>query len=385
MVMQGGIYDVGEHIPVTAELVQGALGTIAATMGRLDGEAICEFHRRVDSEAIAQWTGAGRPLPRGLVELYRADQAEHPDRHDALPAGSSTLPRELEFIRARELEEVRAPLNAYSLFPVDRSVPVGAAEHTWRRRVGRGEAVLTRGDTQNYGHARSGRFEEKFPTAFIVCAVRQTLFEMFKTDYAGVDQYRSDLRTAYRLVDELRNSILWSGDTATQLWGALNHPGLMKKAMGVTFGGANPTAAATLLAAMHALVDAPAVYSGEAMQPTTLVVSPKIYRHISQTRLDSGTDTTILQFFLAGQDENNGIRRVRKAQELAGIGPSGEDGLFAYRDEQDAISIIETLPTMTMPVYQASAMSWLTLVLAGTGGTVMANVGENILGFASAP
>jgi len=361
-------------IAIAEEQLFGALEQIQREVGRLDGEAVCEFHRRVDGEAIAR---RGSPPP-GLLAAWRDDCA----RHDALPAGASALPRDLEFIRARELEQIRRPLNS-DLFPVDRSVPIGAREHTYRRRVGRGEAVVTRGDTENYGHARTGRVEQKFPVIYLVSSVRQTYFETLSSDYAGIQQYAADLRMAYRVVDERKNGILWNGHAPTGVYGALNFPGLMKKVMSVTFGGASTSNFDTLARAVHERVDTPADLSGEAMQPNTLVVSPKIYRHMAHTKDTDGSGVTLLQFILAGQDATNGIRRVVKAAELAGIGPNGEDGMFAFADDLDALSNIEVMPTMTMPVYQASALSYLTLVVAAIGGVTMPNAGNNILGLAN--
>lgn len=382
MVMHDGFVISVGGTPVSQDQLIGSLGMIHNEMGRLDGDALCEFHNRLDAEALEQHSRSGRRLSPALMAAWHADLAEKGERQDALGSGSGALPRELEFIRARELQQVMRPLNAYSLFPVDRSVPFGAREHTYRRRVGQGEAVLTRGDTENYGHASSGRVEEKFPVVYILCSVRQNYFEMQSSDFAGVQQYQSDLRYAYRAVDERLNRILFKGDAKTGIFGALNFPGLMKKAMGITLG---VSTTAQVLAAIHALVDSPATYSGEAMQSTVLALSPKWFRYLSQTRMETGTDTTLLQFFLAGQDATNGIREVRKISELAGIGPAGEDGMLAFRDEVDSVGIIEVLPTMTMPIWQAGALTWLTLVVAATGGIVMPDVGTNILGLAVAP
>jgi hypothetical protein len=158
----------------------------------------------------------------------------------------------------------------------------------------------------------------------------------------------------------------------------------MQQPLGVTIGGPSTSTPAQILAALHAFVDAPATFSGESMQPTILALSPKIYRYLAQTRMDSGTDTTLLEYFKAGQDATSGIREVRKISELAGVGPNGEDGLLAFRDDVDSCGIIEVMPTMTMPVWQAGALTWVTLVIAATGGVVMPNVGENILGLAVA-
>lgn len=386
--VDGQVFSVGE-IPITQAMLFGSLDQIAAEMGgRVDGDSIYEFHRRLDAEAIGRHLQSGRQLPRGLLEQWRADQAEQGIHLDAQPFGGGgvvAFPNELEFIRARELEQVRAPLNAVRLFPADRSVPVGAQEHGWYRRVGRGEAVVTRGDTQNYGHAQTGRVKETRPILYVVCSVRQTYFEMLATDYAGVNQYGADLRQAYRLVDERVNDILWSGFTPAQVFGALNHPQLLKKALNVTIGGSGTSSPQAIAAAIQSLIDAPATLSGETMQPTILAVSPKIYRWLAQTQYSTATDTTILKWIEQGQDATNGIRRIVKVQELAGIGPNGEDGLLAFREDVDALANVEVLPTMTMPVYQATALSWLTLVIAATGGVVMPDVGHNILGLATAP
>lgn len=372
-------------LEISQEQLFGSFDMIANETGHLDGESICEWHRRCDQEALDGFAASGRRLPRALGAQWTQWQNDAENRGDALPAGVTAFPRELEFIRARELEQVRKPLSAERLFPIDRSVPVGVRTHTYRRKTGRGEAVITRGDTQNYGHARTGRLEQSFPVAYIICSVRQTYFEMLSTDYAGIQQYSNDLREAYQIVDEKKNRILWNGDVGTGLRGVLNFPGLMKKVMWVTFGGASTTSAELLTAALHSLVDAPATYSGEAMAPDTLVVSPKIWRHIAQTMLNTaGNGVTIKNFFLAGQDsEGGGIKRIIKAQELAGIGPNGEDGILAFKADLDSVSNVEVLPTMTMPVYQATALSWITLVIAGTGGITMPNAGNNILGLAA--
>lgn len=380
--IDGNVYNVGGSAPISDAQFFGALDQVGREMGAVTRRAIRTFHARRDGEALAAHRERHGRLPRGLQERWDSFREQH---RDALPAGVTAFPRELEWVRARELVEVRKPLNSKRLFVADTSVPLGARTHTWRRRVGSGEAVVTKGDTENYGHASTGRIEQQFPIIYVLCSVRQTYFEMLSSEYAGLNQYAEDLREARRVVEEKVNSINWSGHTPTGVWGVLNHPSLMKKVLGVTFGGASPTAPATLRASLASLVDAPAIYSGEAMQPDTLAVSPKIYRHISQTQHASGTDTTILEYFLKGQDENNGIKTVTKAQELAGVGPNGEDGLFAYRNEQDACHRVEVSDTMSMPAYQASALSWTTIVFSAIGGVLMPDVGHNILGLASAP
>lgn len=386
--IDGQVHSIGD-LQIPSSMLFGALQHIRQEMGgRLDSAAISEFHARLDAEAIDRHCDGGQRLPPELIDLWHQDCAERGERYDAAPFGGGgvvAFPNELEFMRVRELEQIRAPLNAVRLFTPDRSVPIGAQEHGWFRRVGRGEAVVTRGDTQNYGHAQTGRVKETRPVIYVVCSVRQTYFEMLATDYAGIPQYAADLRQAYQLVDERVNDILWNGFTPAQVFGALNHPLLLKMALNVTIGGSGTSSPQAIAAAVQMLIDYPANLSGDTMGPTILAVSPRVYRYIAQTQYAAGQNTTILQWILQGQDATNGIRDIVKVQELTGIGPAGEDGMLAFRQDVDSLANVEVMPTRTMPVYQATAMSWLTLVVAATAGVAMPNVGNNILGLVRAP
>jgi hypothetical protein len=377
VMIDGSVTSIGE-IPIPEEALFAAFETIRRETGRLDGDSIYEFHRRCDAEALDTFrSDSSRRLPPwldGLTELARADAEQRGD------AAVTVFPRELEYMRVRELEVARRKLNALDLFPVDRSVPVGARTHGWTRRTGRGEAVWTRGDTQNYGHAKTGKEEETFPVAYLVCSVRQTYFELLSTDYAGVQQYQKDLRQAYRVIDEKLNDTLWRGNETVGLHGVLSHPHLLTRTLPIRVTGAGAVTPQVFVSTLHAAVDLPADVSGDTAGGDTLVVSPRIYRYMSQTMHSEGTGITVLRFFLDGQGPE-GIRRVVKAQELQGIGPNGEDGMFVFRNEQDSVSNIEVMPTMTMPIYQASAMSWLTVVVAGSGGLLMPDVMNNILIF----
>jgi hypothetical protein len=386
--IDGNVQSIGD-IQIPQSMLFGALQHIRQEMGgRLDSATISEFHARLDSEAIGRHVDAGGRLPPELVDLWHQDCAERGIRLDAAPFGGggvTAFPNELEFMRVRELEQIKAPRNAVRLFPADRTVPIGAQEHGWFRRIGRGEAVVTRGDTQNYGHAQTGRVKETRPVIYVVCSVRQTYFEMLATDYAGIPQYAADLRQAYDLVDERINDILWQGFGPALVFGALNHPQLLKMVLNVIIGGSAPSSPQAIAAAIQQMLDYPAHLSGDSMQPTILVVSPRVYRYLAQTQYAAGQNTTILQWILQGQDSTNGIREIRKAQELTAIGPNGEDGLLAFREDVDALANVEVMPTRTMPVYQATALSWLTLVVAATAGVAMPNVGHNILGLVRAP
>jgi len=76
--------------------------------------------------------------------------------------------------------------------------------------------------------------------------------------------------------------------------------------------------------------------------PDTLLLPVVQYSLISTTRLDSGTDTTILQFFL---NNNPSITRVEWVNELAGVNPrpSGiagtKDVMICYKRDPDHLTL----------------------------------------------
>lgn len=375
---------------IRSALTQAALyggGHTPPASGRFDADgwvapidALDTYHRHVDGLAIRQLAELRRPPPSWMTGMIAS--APEDVRRDALTGGVGGFPRDFEYIRSRMLEEKRQPLNAMRLFPRDGEVPLGAKSHTTRRMVGVGEAQIHRGGTE-FPQARTMYLEETFGVAYVVCAVSTNFFESLTTDWAGIRQYQNDMRLAYRLVEERLNRIAFGGDSASNIAGVLNYPSLAKQVMSVAFDGtADPE---DVTAALRNLVNTPYIQSGTAFQPNRLVVSPAIWAYISGTKHSNsgGTDTTIAEYFLRGQDQVNGIRQIDVAQELSGIGPNSEDGILAYRDDLDAVSHVLIQPPTTLPVYQSSPLDQMTVVFGATGGVVMGDVGQHILGYAT--
>jgi len=387
------IHDVSPQIRVTESQVRSALsqaalfgGALAPRSDRYDSDgwvappdAIDAYHRHVDGLVIGELVARKAPVPRWMIE-HRFDSEDA--RRDAFEGGVSGFPRQFEFIRSRVLEEKRQPLNAMRLFPRDGEVPLGAKQHTTRRVIATGEAQIHRGGSE-FPRARTAHVEETFGTAIVVCAVSTNYFEMLTTDWAGIRQYQMDLKQAFRAVEERLNRIAWSGDTASKIDGVLNHRHLAKQVMPVAFDGS--VAAETVTRALNDFVDTPFLVSGTVFRPNRLAVSPRIHRYLHTTKHSTtgGTDLTIAQFFLAGQD-SQGIKVIDMAQELAGIGPSSEDGILAYRDDLDSTAHVLIQPPTVLPVFQSSPLDQTTVVFACTGGVTMGDVGNNILGYADA-
>jgi hypothetical protein len=93
--------------------------------------------------------------------------------------------------------------------------------------------------------------------------------------------------------------------------------------------------------AVHGIVD----LTNGAESPDTVVLPIAQYTKIATTRADSGTDTTVLQYFLQNSPF---INSVEWANELKGAF-NGEDGFIVYRRDPETMtmempSMLEMLP-----------------------------------------
>lgn len=396
--MYAAFHDVSPIRLVNPEAVNLALaqalrwgGRAPDPSGRYDAVGLVGGHdvlagwaRHVDGLMLAEIAQTRQQLPAHLL----AEAA----RHDSLPGGAGGFPRDFEFIRTTVIEEKRQPLTAMELFPIDGSVPLGARRHTVRRSMGSGEALIHRGGSE-FGRARTTYAEESFGVAYVVCSVDVNFFDALTTDWAGLQQYSRDLRLAIRLVEERLNRIAWYGDVGSQLAGVLSHPHLAKQSMAVAFtDAATPEDIAT---ALHDFANTPLITSGGVFSPTELAVSPKIHAFLFSRKHSTtgGTDTSIGEYFLRGQKASGaGIQAIRMAPELSaaamaaslpsGTVPSGYDGILAFRPDLDSMGHVVIQGPTTLPVYQSSPLDQTTVVFGATGGVVMADSGNHILGYA---
>lgn len=306
--------------------------------------------------------------PRWVLEEAR--------RADALPAGVPARIRSFEFIRARILEEKRQMLNGFRLFPVDDTVPLGAKKHTVRRAVGYGEAQIFSGGTE-FPTAGNALLEETWNVVYVVCAVATNFFETLSTDWAGLRQYEQDLRTARRAVEERINRIIWNGAVNHGIRGVLNYPGLGRVRLATAINNAaNGNAIAMAIADA---VGHPVIRSGGVYQPTVLAMAPRIAQYLATRQHSTASDTTILEYILAGQSKINGIRRFEIVPELAGVGPDGEDAMLAYRDEVDCLSHVFVQTPTPLPIWRSSPIDTLTVMFAATGGMQANDIGDAVL------
>lgn len=299
-------------------------------------------------------------------------------RMDSLTSGAASFPRDFEHIYREVLTEARRPLNSARLFQMDTRVPLGAKKHTVRRDLGSGDAKVWRGGS-DIPVAGTQRVEEQFPVIYIVSAVETNVFEMWSQDFQGRNDFENDTRMAIRAINERINDIAFNGDAASGMHGFFDYPSLAKSVSPEVYaqGGSTPAA---IVADLHRAANFASEASGGTFAPNRMVTSLRLRNFLMQTRMETGTDTTIGEFFLKG---NEFIDTIEGAHEFRGIGPAGEDGIAFYDDSLESTSMVMVQAPTALPAAQIDSLRNQVVYVAAIGGVVMRNVGNNHLLLAS--
>ena len=353
-----------------------ARGRAAANVARLD--SMLRNMRSENPESAARVDSLMGELRDNLQK--RGDSAGAVLRADSFsPSAGFHMARQLEFVYADVLREQFPVQNAFTLFPIDTSVDPGARWHTVRRIYQDGEAVVYRGGTNGVPRVGVSQREQQFPVRHFVTSFGYSLWEALSSAFANTSQVAELLRTARDVLMEFANNKFWYGDATNGLYGVLDYPWLDKKFVATAFDGtANPD---DVLAELNALANFPAEVSKSTFKPNTLVVSTRVRNYLMTPPRSATTDTTIGEFWL--RTNSLGITAIQEAHELQGAGPGGTDGVLFYRNDRLGISLVMPQPFSTLPV-QSMGFDDVTFCWMSSGGVVMRDVGNNILGWVDA-
>ncbi len=335
--------------------------------------------KRTDSVDQRAWVDLARADSNG--ELFASFCRRHGitggARNDAEGAGVF-MARDLEHRYAEVLKEPLPPMTGFTLFPQDRSVPVGAKTHTMRRLRTSGEAMV-HGGQGGVPKVSLSQVEQEANVRHYVDGFEYSLFDAQSAGFANFALVTEKLAAARLICMLFANEKIWKGDNANGIWGILNYPWLAKYVLATRFdGSATPDAVVT---ALNAFVAYPKDTSGATMAPNRLAVSPRIYTYLTSTPRASGTDTTIAEFFL--KSNAVGITKIDVAPELQGAGPGGTDGMLAYNDGPLGVRNVIVQDFTPLPS-EARGFVTETNCYMSHGGILMPDVGNNVLGWAEA-
>lgn len=249
--------------------------------------------------------------------------------------------RELESRKAQTYDVVRAPLRAFELMPVDSTAGAGAESIVYEQydMTGIAKIIANYADDLPRADVKGKEFVARIKS--IGNSYGYSLQEVRAAQFAGKSLEQRKANSAARAQREKWNRIAWYGDEENGLPGLLTNTNIPEVSAGDAAG--DDKTPAEILADLNALANSIVELTNGAEQPDTLVLPIAEYTYIASTRADSGTDTTILQYFL---NNNPFITSVEWANELTeaqmaanGVTRFTGSVAWAYRRDPDALTI----------------------------------------------
>lgn len=274
------------------------------------------------------------------ADLYR--QVTRADAGEAV-----FFARQLEYVRTRTYDVQRAPLSAWQLFPLDTSVPAGANTITWRQFDSVGVAKIIAAFADDLPRAGISALETTTPVKSIGNSYGYDVQEIRAAQLANMNLSDRLAIAARRANEQTVNRLAWAGDTVSGLPGFLsntNIPAYVIPADGTGSSKLWTTKTGTqIVRDLNGVANSVFTQTAGNHRANEIWLPLEQYAYISSTQFNTGTDTTILDYFLAN---NPFVTRVVPVYELDGAGAAGADLIVAA--ENSAENFQMNIPMMFM-------------------------------------
>lgn len=292
--------------------------------------------------------------------------------------GGLWLPYQLTAISGRVLTQPMPPLNARKLFPVDSEAGIGAQQFAVRRTNARARAAWSGAAAQTpIPDTHLNQNEIKTNIRYGISAFKTTIFDLNSANFGNFLLQDNGIRGTVRGLAELENYTCWNGDTQVNLFGVLNHPYLPRTISSVTTSSTAQEIADAILAAINA------VYTSNytTFMPTDVAMSPKLKAYLMGRSMvigSTGVAQSVMEYVAKNNVAGIPLERFVAVQELTSVGSGGEEGMFIYAKDPDAVRIISTGGPQSLPV-QFSGVDVTQIFYQGIGGLNMYNPANNAL------
>lgn len=239
------------------------------------------------------------------------------------------LARQLTHIRAQTLTVKKAPLNAFTLFPVQTDVPEGAESAVQRiyDSVGMAEIISNYADDLPRVDLVAKENAVKVYSAGDSYGYNEQ--EIMNAQFAGRNLSADKAAAAKRGVDIKINRIAFHGDTAHNIIGFLDNPNISVYALPADGEGSSTKLSTktekNVIRDVNNIIRAVSIATKEVETVNTLAFAPDVYAYLATTRLGD-TETTILEFLKKVHPE---VTRWMSIGELKGAGSDGSDMIIA--------------------------------------------------------
>ena len=287
---------------------------------------------------------------------------------------SAFFRRQLEYILAKTYDVKYRDLLAFSLIPISNEAPSGATQVTWRQYTGVGFAKIIQDYTSDFPRIDTYGVENTTLIYGIGASYAYTVVEIRRAQMANVPIDQKKANFARRAIEQVINTLAWVGDTNFHINGLLNFPGITQATI-VADGSGSSTLWANktpdqVIRDLNNLVTAVINTTNGKEIPTDLLLPISNYTYISQTKMSTPSDKTILQFFLENQRAAGWIQRVTMLPDLNGIGALGTNRALVYCRDEDHLTLQIPQPYEQFPMDQ-KGMTFEVICHAETAGVLV--------------
>jgi hypothetical protein len=249
--------------------------------------------------------------------------------------------RELEAKKAQTYDVIRAPLRAFELIPVSTEAGPGAEAIVYEQYDSTGIAKIIANYADDLPRADVKGQEFTARVKSVGNSYGYSLQEIRAAQFAGKSLEQRKANAAARAQREQWNRIAFFGSATDGLPGWLSNANVPNAAVATGAGAGSPTAWASktpaeILKDLNDAVNGIVDLTNGAEAPNTVVMPIKQYTQISTTNAGTGTDTTILEYFLRNSPF---ITSVEWANELKGAFTGSTDGFIVYDRSPDKMTL----------------------------------------------
>jgi len=255
---------------------------------------------------------------------------------------SAFFKRELEKIKAQTYDVKYKELKAMQYIPVDTSTPSGTEFITWRSYSKVGRAKIIADYAHDFPRVDIYGTENTSKVYDLGSSYGYSIKEIRRSQITGKSLDTRRAEAARRSINELFDDLAWNGNTAYNIQGFLDYPGITSVTR-TTGAGGDTWALKTpdeIIADLTAICNGVSTPTKGIWEVNQILLPRTQYNRIKNLRMTDGNTHTVLTYFLA----NNPGVSVDVVDLLSTAGASGVTRMMAY--VKDPVNLVQEIPQM---------------------------------------
>ncbi|MGH9930722.1 MAG: DUF2184 domain-containing protein [Pyrinomonadaceae bacterium] len=288
------------------------------------------------------------------VESLALDAGHQVSFHDGLPTmddGIAFYISQLANLESKIYESKYTNINFAELVPVDTSVPEYADSWDYISYDGVTLGKFIGSSADDLPNVSLNATKTSVPIGYAGNQYTYSLDELRKSQQMRIPLDATYGKLAFRGSQEHAQKLAYFGDASRGMTGLFNNANLAVDSSVVNWATAT---GAEIVQDMNSLLVKVWINSANVHMPNTLVLDSARFAQISGKRMDTGTDTTVLEFFLRNNictSSGYGPLRVVPRLQLAaatlaanGVSNGGKDRMMAYELNSENLGMVNPIP-----------------------------------------